>query len=324
MTNCGIYHHGGICGAKTDGFICRACLEDLERTIGDFQSLLHEVSLVATRQTRVYRANGGRPDDEPDDIAAWDKEQAVKDARLPKMLRSREGRVALPETQSMVNLAARDLLYDAYDTLLSWACRLGADEISSKHVAAWLLSNVNEIRWHEDAAELFDEFTYLHDRMVRAVDRSPSRIYAGPCTAEDCTYIDREGVSRARDTYAAFRPSTGSEEDDRNDRVFKCDGYGQDEVGCGTPYTWGERRPWLAQTVRGQLVAIEDLLDALPDLFPDLAVPKRHAAQQWARDGKIVERLRDRLGRPLYSGQELLDRIAKYTPHRYAPRRRAS
>jgi hypothetical protein len=47
--------------------MCRDCAGILERAFGDMRSLMHEVSVVAMRQTKVYRANGRPQADEDRD-----------------------------------------------------------------------------------------------------------------------------------------------------------------------------------------------------------------------------------------------------------------
>jgi hypothetical protein len=278
-----------------------AVLREAERAIGDMTSLLHEVSNVATRQTNVYRANG-RAEDLSGQRAQWDGEQKA----LPAMLRSREGRVALPATPMMVNLAARELLADAYDTLLTWASHLGADPISSAHVVPWLLTHANEIRFTEDAAQIHDEITYLHRRMVTAVDRSPSKVYAGPCHA------DIEG-SRCQSPLYAW---PGADE-------ITCEGVAEGpeiNAGCGTVHTTAERQDWLISELESTLVSVDDLLAALPHLMPDLAIPRRGNISGWIRQGRLVAHGRNHVGEDTFSGKDLLKLIKEHKPHRYAPR----
>lgn len=299
MSNC------GVCEAEAGGaFLCKPCLNQLERDIGDMTSLMHEVSVVATRQANVYRAaRRAEPDAE---VADLDEEYAWRLARIRPHLRSKDGRVTLPSTALPIDLDARELLYDINDTLLAAACDLGADEISSRDVVAWLLTHINDVRFYEDAARLYDELTYIHRRAEHAVDRSPERFYAGPCLAE------HPDTGRCeRDLYV----KPGAEE-------ITCDGYKGDETGCGASHSFGDRREWLTDALDAALVTIDDMLAALPILFPNLRVPRRHAVNSWIRDQRILPHGRNHVGKPTFVGRELLDLIEAYKPLPYAPRRR--
>lgn len=235
----------GVCEAQTDGFLCRYCLGKLGRDIGDLTALMHEVSVVATGQARVYRA--AKRVEIDDEIVELDEEYAHRMAAIPARLRSRDGRMALPSTALPVNLDARELLYDAYDTLAAWCGSLGALEIGSSQLVAYLLTHAPDIRFLEDAAQCYDEITYLHSRLEYAVDRSPERIYAGPCHA------DRDGVRCERDLYAP----PGKSRDDAAEIV--CDGHRGDEEGCGATHLAGDRKEWLLASLEDSLVPLDEL-----------------------------------------------------------------
>lgn len=294
-----------VCDAKADGFACRHCLTTLERAIGDMTSLMHEVSVVATRQTHVYRAGG--PSKKPEEPPA------EPERTIPAWLRSRDGRIALRPTQMPVDLDAADLLWVAGNTLSTWTRHIAASRDlelpTAEEMIGWLLTNVETVRWDEAAGQIIEEITGLHRDLERAVDRSPSRIYAGPCA--ECKV----------DLYAPWRP--GSDEfDDRDEKEFTCDGYRSPEDGCGETYTWSARRPWLASEIRGAMVTIDALIDALPDLFPDLPVPPQASFRGWVRDGRLMDHGRDRVGDLLFIGGDVLDLVERYKPKRFAPRRR--
>lgn len=296
----------GVCEAEAGGaFLCKPCLNQLERDIGDMTSLMHEVSVVATKQAKVYRAaRRAEPDTEAADL---DEEYAWRLARIRPHLRSKDGRITLPSTALPIDLDARELLYDINDTLLAAACDLGADEISSRDVVAWLLAHINDVRFNEDAARLYDEITYIHRRAEHAVDRSASRIYAGPCHAALA-----DGTQCDRDLYLKL----GAEE-------IRCDGHRGDETGCGTVHVYADREEWLRDHLEGALVTVDDMLAALPRLFPKLTVPRRGSINGWITNGRLVAH-GNHYGEPTFVGGELLDLIRSYKPHSYSPRRRAS
>jgi hypothetical protein len=314
----------GRCGAEErDAFICRVCTAELDRAIGDMTSLLHEVSVLATGQTNVYRSTAPRlgPDEE---LADLEEEYGHRQRRIPAWLRSRDGRITLPCTPEMVNLAARDLLDDAFDTLMTWACTVGADEISSKNVVPWLLCHINDVRFHEDAAQMHDEITYLHRRMMSAVDRSQQRVYAGPCENEECRQPNVDGQLVPTDLYAPWAPAGVDVEhaQEQNEKEFTCDGHRTNGIGCGQAYTWASRRPWLIDTIKTSMVTVDDLLAALPELFPDLVVPPRMSVNGWIRDGRLPTHSSNYVGESLHPGARFLELIEKYKPKTYAPRRR--
>lgn len=287
----------GRCGApERDAFICRPCTDELERAIGDCTSLLHEVSVLATGQTNVYRSSA--PATVHADEAEWDDEQHS----IPAWLRSREGRIALPSTPLMVNLDARDLLADAFDTLLTWASLVGADEISSRDVVPWLLSHINDARFHEDAAQMHDEITYLHRRMESAVDRSPSRLYAGPCQDE------LDGVKCVRDLYAW-----------PNADEIVCDGYRADDGGCGAIHTPEDRHHWLVATLDDALLPIDLLRHALPRLLPTLPTVPAATWRSWVHRKTIIAHTAIN-GTPLYRGGDVIELISTIES-RQRPRR---
>lgn len=278
----------GRCGApERDAFICRPCTDELERAIGDCTSLLHEVSLLATGQTNVYRTAPPRPGPD-EELADLEEEYGHRNARIPAWLRSRDGRITLPSTRPVVNLDARDLLADAYDTLLTWASTVGADEISSRNVVPWLLNNINDARFHEEAAIMHDEITYLHRRMTSAVDRSPSRLYAGPCQHDGCE----------RDLYAW-----------PNGDDIVCDGHRGDEEGCGHTHTPGDRHHWLIATLDDALLPLDMLRYALPRLLPDLPRASPATWRSWVHRNRLVPRKLG-TGAELYRGGDAIELLA--------------
>jgi hypothetical protein len=229
------------CGASTDGFLCRSCLRTLERAIGDMTSLMHEASVVATRQARVYRASAS---------AQQPQEEAVDvEAHLPAWLRSKDGRVALRPSQIPVDLDAADLLWASGNTLSTWVRHIcesrGVDAPNAAGMVAFLLTNVETFRWDEAGPQAHEEITGLHWDLEHLVDRSPSRVYAGPCTTAGCTQATADGEQAPTDLYAPWRPSNGAEgdRDDQDDKEFTCDGHRSPGPGCGETYTWGSRRP---------------------------------------------------------------------------------
>lgn len=320
-----------VCEATSDRPMCGPCADKLARHLGEFQSLMHEASMLATGQTFVWRSSTTRvgPDEE---LAELEEEYAHRMQAIPARLRSRDGRRTLPNTGTVVNLDARDLLADAYDTLRGQVedirDQAGTEPDGWADVVPWLLRNLeNVIRWAPSAGSIHDELTYMHDRLERAVDRSPSRIYAGPCTATGCSHIidPDSGQTAPRDLYAPWRPGSDGE-DDRDDRAFTCDGWHGDGIGCGHTYTWASRRPWLIQELQTALVTISDFVAAMPDLFPDLRIPPQASFRGWVKNRLHAHGQDQATGEPTFVGSDVLQLVQDYKPHAHAPRpnRRAS
>lgn len=317
----------GICGAQTNAWLCKACLADLERALAETQSYRHEVSLLATKQTRVYRANANTDSEleqqryEAAQAQLWEAERRAKEARIAPAFRSKADRVALPSTATMVNLGARDLLTECDNTITTWARVLhesvGLDWpgfTTVGQVLVWLVTNAEAIRWHEAAAEAHDQFTQLHRRMRRAVDRAPSRVYAGVCHAplEDNTRC-----------VAALFAIPGADE-------IVCDGWRPPvertdvapEPGCGAVHTSDERDAWLRVTLDESLLTYEEAVAMIARLFgKDHPEPSRDLLKSWVKSGRLTIRGTSSDGAsPTYRGEELFGLIQNYRPHRYAPR----
>jgi hypothetical protein len=275
--------------------MCRECGGILERAFGDMRSLMHEVSVVAMRQTKVYRANG-RPQTDEDrdyDPEAW----------LPAFLRSPHGRTALRPTVMPVNLDASALLWEAGNTLSTWARELSESkgaEIPTDWLT-WITDNARSFRYSECAFEVYDEITYLHGRMIAAVDRTASRIYAGPCHAlvEGAGEFTRGGRCQ-RDLYA----KPGVDE-------IRCDGHRADGEGCGAVHTTDERRDWLLAAIGDALLPLTTWQQALPKMLPELKWPPRQTWWRWAetegRHQRLFSYVDDAVGTPLYAGGHVLE-----------------
>jgi hypothetical protein len=322
------------CQAPTQGFICKPCCNEAQRAIAELQSYRYELSLLATRQTNVYRANG-RPGVD-DELAELDEEYAWRAARIPAHLRSRDGRIALPQTATMVHLPARDLLEHADNLIVTWARVLheatgipwpGFATVAD--VLVWLTDNAEAIRWHEAAAEAHHDLTDLHRRMQRAVDRAPSRVYAGPCG----TRLD-DGTGCDRPLYSSAPPHFDSEDDRTRwwrEHPIVCDGYrppfdrsdgwAPGDKGCGTEHDRGDRRAWMIAELEDRLLPLSLLQDTLPGLIGDLiqATPPKSVVAAWVRQGRLIARtVID--GVEFFRGGDLVTLMIAYRPHRYAPR----
>lgn len=289
-----------VCDAPTNGYLCKPCLGEISRALGDWQSLMHEASVLATGGARTYRHSARRPYSD-EELAELDEEYAHRMAAIPARLRSRDGRLALPGTPRVVNLDARELLADAYDTLRGQIDDLrdlaNTEPAGWGDAVPWLLRNLDHVRHHPGAASIHDELTFMHDRMQRAVDRSPEWIYAGPCTH------DTGDQCCARELY--YRPGTDE---------IECKGYRSDGIGCGTVYTYAERQEWLLASVSTALLPLEMWRTALPKLFPQLTWPNRSTWFRWERSQRITREGSTETGLAVYRGGELIDLVVSEQP----------
>lgn len=301
MSNC------QVCEATTDGFLCRPCLEPVERAIGDMGSLMHELSVKATKQANVYRANGQqRP---PVDHSDPEK-------HLPAYLRSPHGRTALRPTTLPVDLDASELLWVTGSTLSTWTRHLatsrGVPLPSADEMIGWLLTNLEAVRFDEAAEQIHDEITSLHGTVERAVDRSPSRLFAGPCHREHYDEDDDGKVYEwrcERDLYAV----AGRYE-------IVCDGFrvAPGDVGCRAVHTAIERRDWLLAEIEDRLLPLDLLLDAIGSLMPQAEIPPRPTWRTWRspKRQRLVARSVDRMGVELFRGGDVVELVRQANERR--------
>lgn len=321
------------CGTPTKGFMCKACAAELTRAlVGDrsgatgLQSLMHEVSLVATRQTRVYRANGTAPQD--DELSELEEEYAWRVALLPPHMRTKDGRVTLPSTPSVVNEDARELLTDAAETV-THAARLvahllpaGSRPDTTAAVITWLAQSVQRIRFDEHAPQIHRTIIALQKRMIHAVDRSATRLYAGPCEAHQPDGPCRRplyawpepGFDNDHDRRAwreenpiscdGYRPPAYRPDTDKDRPNYRPDPYWPNDTGCGTTHSREQRREWMITDVEERLLPWSLLQDTLPGLLPELIWPHRTTWDRW--QGRAAVRLK-REGVNFYRGGDVID-----------------
>jgi hypothetical protein len=390
MTTCRV----ADCGATTDGFVCKACAAELRRALQnhhrgdpDIPTLLSALSQAATGSARVYRANRrpGEPDASSDEATEADYLEAEywRTSAVPSTLRTRDRRVTLPSTGAMVNMAARDLLDEAWNALTTavrhlcetrgieppelptgrpaserviievirnrWritrepVLAVKAPTQAPRFLADWLADRVNSIRYDEHGPDTHAELTALRERLIRAVDRGPSRVYAGPC---DRTTVDAEGrkTTCRRPLHAWINVWAQREYEDADDeRTITCDGWRPmtdpepADKGCGAEHTAEERQEWLFAELEYRLESITWWGYWLPLVMRGklrLDVPTS-VVLSWAeghpgRAGKpaVPPRLRPRTvtdeGVELFAGGEVMDLMRQYRPRAYAPRARRS
>lgn len=313
------------CGALTDAWLCTSCALELKLAIKALPGLMHETSLLATGQTRVYRAaRRAVPTDE--ELADVEEEYAWRLALIPTHLRSRDGRVTLPATRAVVNLAARDRLDQAWTTLTTWARHLletrGSREqpgSTPAQVAAWLADRVNAIRHDEAAEQAFTELTRLREQLTRLVDRAPSRIYAGPC------HVETDAARCDRPLYAWFSVWQASrDEPGEDERVVVCDGYRPPgdkqwdpaDEGCGAEHTPADRAEWIIAEMDDRLDTLAFWQQWLPLLLPALTWPNRSTWWRWVnpprgQTARLVAKSLTRDAEELFRGGDIIDLVER-------------
>lgn len=299
-----------VCEAETDAYLCRGCGRYLEDALAEITALMHEVSVAATRQSRVYRSNrqrqdadgkwvtlSGHPSVSPD---GWLDEER----NIPAFLRSPQPRTALSSTPMPVDLSMSDLLWVAGNTLSTWTRHVaefrGLDLPTPRGMVVWLTGHASAFRFDVDGPQAFDELTHLHSQLMRAVDRSPSRIYVGPCHAA----LDNGKCQR--DLYA--KPGAAE---------IVCDGFATEDatdIGCQTTHTAAERRSWLVDELEDALVPLETLKAAIPQLYPDRKRPTPSTWRSWQFRRRLVPYGVDIHGQELYRGGDVLDLISAMPP----------
>ena len=297
-----------VCEGEAKGaFMCRACLAEVERAIGDMPALLAELETTISRQSHVYRATSSaeqRQEDPAKASEARHERHELPNGHLHPFLRSHVGQIALRAFPLPVDLDASEVRWDVWNTLTTWARHLaesrGVEPPTVRTLIGWLLSNADSIRFDEAAAEMHDEITYAHRQLERAVDRSPERIFAGPCRAEHLEFCC------VRDLYA------------RPDGTLICDGHRSDREGCKAEHAIGDRNAMIRATLEGLLLPIEDALDALR--YWHIKEPPRRIVNDWIRRGRLPEH--ELAGRPAFPLATLIELAREYVPHKYPATRR--
>lgn len=147
------------CGYPTqpETFVCKICVQQLSRDLGDVPALIDDLHITLTRQD-VLGGSSGR----------------------------RAAETSLPWKD-----AASEALYILINTVMSWTREL-QDPDSAPFPdapiagARWLLLNVRHAATHPDAGALVDEIASAVGKAYDVIDRPPDLLLAGQCGNQGC------------------------------------------------------------------------------------------------------------------------------------------
>jgi hypothetical protein len=157
-------------------------------------------------------------------------------------------------------------------------CEGQAPEHPVAVLAAWLVGQVDWLRYRPEADEAFDEITYACRLAERVVDRQPERWYAGPCGADGCE--------------AELYPPAGA-------KVIRC-------PDCGTEHDAQDRRDWLLDEAEDQLAGASWIAATLTSLGRTV---RADTVRQWAERERLIPHGHDANGRPLYRLSEVRELV---------------
>lgn len=289
-----IDHQCDLCGNPTDGYVCRA---DVEQTVPYLQHVVDLAGEVETNVARLarYATRGGRRAAEPDEGLVT----ALVNRRQPVMAfgfaasRERQLKNALRAESLPVDLNASARAAVAFNHVTFWARRVETDrgqrpppvrvgEHAAAVAAAWLLGQLEWIRHQEFADLAFEQLRAAGAVIERIVDRPPDEQLVGVCD---------------------------------------CGGYlyawpGQSAVECACRLRWEVEasRVSLMDALRGRLVTVAEAATLGVMAYPDLQRQRiRNLVQSWVRPERTNSLLgtdsRDGL---VYSFGEILDRLSAH------------
>lgn len=277
-----------LCADETDTALCGRCVRRLGRALGDMPGLVADLERTVARQTagaRIVRAGGDRtPLPFADGPRIDDARQAVDGlAEWAELIAGDDARSTL-----------RDLPHRAFVA------------------AAAILSRLEWFRENERAGDAASRLLKIRAALRRAVDRPPSRVYAGPCGAEVETIVLDVDPSGAVLTPRLESTVCGGDViAEPGDPLAHCGG-------CGGHHHVTDRRAAILASLEYELTPLAEILDALPVLIgrsPDPATVRK-----WRSRGRLAPVSVDVHGRPLYRAGEVI-RLAQDKTPRPGPRR---
>lgn len=140
-----------------DAFVCKICVQQLSRDLGDVPALIDDLHITLSRQD-VLGAGSGR----------------------------RAAETGLPWKD-----AASEALWVLINTVLSWTRELQDPDAAPFpdapiKAARWLLNNARHASTHPDAGKLVDEIAAAVGQAYTVIDRPPDLLLAGQCGVDGC------------------------------------------------------------------------------------------------------------------------------------------
>lgn len=161
-----------------------------------------------------------------------------------------------------------------------------------RHVARWLLVQLEWLRHHRDAASCLADVDGAVSLLRRAVDRPPDLWFAGPC--------DGNGLVSELAEHVAGHDTTGCAE-----RLYaKPNAPTVDCRACQLTYDVPKRRDWLLEAAQDMLAHAELIGRAAPALGLQVTPSM---IRGYAHRGRLEERGTDLAGRPLYRVGDVID-----------------
>lgn len=164
-----------------------------------------------------------------------------------------------------LRLAPMEARRDLLATLQVWAkhtAKRAGIPAPRDDCAGFLLSYLPSVASDPDAGDLADEIGYIVIIAQRSVDRPMQLIFVGPCDL--CT----------ADLYAHPRSL-----------IVACR-----QIGCDAEYNIAERREWLLDQAKDQLLSAAEITKALPGLLPRQQKLTSSMIRGWHLRGRLAQR----------------------------------
>lgn len=256
-----------------DGTICRACLADLERALGDAPWAAAQLTISYSRQSRIGSGDGGRRS--ADTPMPYDARSSKLATDLRTTLARWAGTIAQQVGESLEGpMCDRPCRHRSCKTVRGSRTPSGR----TADLARWMLCHLELIRRHQAAGRIADDITRLIEAAERCIDRPADLAYSGPCDECDLDLYGRLGAS-----------------------LVRC-------RGCGAQYDVTERREWLLAAAEDTLAHAALIARALSRLGTNIQANRLYV---WANRGQILAHGTDTHGRPLYRIGDVLDLLAR-------------
>jgi hypothetical protein len=287
VRTCPGYHGTQAAPTLGNDYLCRQCVRRAERILGDLPSLARDVEITASRQDRVATGGSGHAPAQPRESKPGEEKVGLAIAERP-----------LP-----VNFAADERARhpDVFGLLFEWADHVAAWHrvqglpvfaaslpltVTVPRAVAVLLRYADWMRLTEQGPDLAHALYTIRRELRRIVDKPPSRVYAGPCKARVAITDDDGAVIGAKRCELSLFRRWDSDS-------IVCDGYVPGEplipmLGCGKVHAATDRKDFLVDQVRMQLLPLKLVWESLYILLPNCQVDWP-TAQQWTRARRIRE-----------------------------------